>query len=420
MAIINQVVSGGGSPAPAKYIAKDVDANGSLIPGNILIDLTGVTDLPAEGLYRAYSAGKPNSIYTDPDPIYNYPAFNNVDIDLSGMTLGSASIHQAFYGRKGINNVKIGVPNPTNISYGNLTFAFSDAKTAIMYGVQLYNTIGTFYKDTYLTSLSCPDLTTVTNNSFSEMCTGDTSLVTVDMPKLKTIGSTSSYDACFKSAFSGCTSLETIDLNNVETITSGYDATPMAFTYAFRDCSALRYVGLDKLKSINGSYSYARNACYGMFMGCVSLVTQKFKSLTSVYGAGAYLFQNCTALEEVWFYALTQLTNKYGLYQMFQGCSNVTVHFPKAQQATWETYDQFVAGFGGTNTTVLFDIITTLTGADTNAYTRQEKDSTTTATAWVNNNVLYYTSGTNEPAVGDTIYSDAACTTAVTTISAIA
>jgi hypothetical protein len=91
-----------------------------------------------------------------------------------------------------------------------------------------------------------------------------------------------------------------------------------------------------------------------------------------------------------------------------------------AIQSKIGSWSDVTNGFGGTNTTVLFDIVTTLTGVDTNSYTRSQKNSTATATAWDNGGTLYYTSGTAEPVVNDTIYSDSACTTAVTTISAIA
>ena len=98
-----------------------------------------------------------------------------------------------------------------------------------------------------------------------------------------------------------------------------------------------------------------------------------------------------------------------------------------AVQSTIGSWADVTGGFGGTNTTVLYDIVTTITGADSNTYTRSEKNSTATATAWTYNDTLYYTSGVsnhtagvNEAQVGDTIYSDSACTTAVTTISSIA
>ena len=85
--------------------------------------------------------------------------------------------------------------------------------------------------------------------------------------------------------------------------------------------------------------------------------------------------------------------------------------------------------FNALNTTVLFDLPATytLTGADSVTYTRNPKYDTATALAWkvgaygtTNFTPAYYTSGTTDPVVSDTIYSDAACTTAVTTISAIA
>ena len=77
----------------------------------------------------------------------------------------------------------------------------------------------------------------------------------------------------------------------------------------------------------------------------------------------------------------------------------------------------------------MFDLVGTLTGADSNSYARSEKDSVyasetggaaKTATAWSYNNTIYYTSGDAEPQVGDTIYSDSACTIAETTVSSIA
>ena len=103
-----------------------------------------------------------------------------------------------------------------------------------------------------------------------------------------------------------------------------------------------------------------------------------------------------------------------------------TVHFPANMQSVIGSWSDVVNGFNGTNTTVLFDLPSTqpLTGADTNVYDRNPKYDTGSALAWKigidNPEPVYYTSGTTDPAVSDTIYSDAACTTAVTTISSIA
>lgn len=65
------------------------------------------------------------------------------------------------------------------------------------------------------------------------------------------------------------------------------------------------------------------------------------------------------------------------------------------------------------------DVQKHLTGADNNVYARSVNDDTSSALAWKYNNVTYYTAGTNEPIVGATIYSNAACTTAQTTVSSI-
>ena len=65
------------------------------------------------------------------------------------------------------------------------------------------------------------------------------------------------------------------------------------------------------------------------------------------------------------------------------------------------------------------DITYHLVGVDAHNYTRDYNNDTSSALAWKYNSTSYYTSGTVEPATGDTIYSDSACTTAVTTISSI-
>ena len=72
-----------------------------------------------------------------------------------------------------------------------------------------------------------------------------------------------------------------------------------------------------------------------------------------------YAFRGCTALTSVSFPALT--ANSFGtrtdqFNSMLSGCSNVTVHFPAAIQSTIGSWASVTAGFGGTNTTVLFDL----------------------------------------------------------------
>ena len=188
----------------------------------------------------------------------------------------------------------------------------------------------------------------------------------------------------------------------------------------FRNCSAITSVDLSSLTSVTG-----QQGCNNMFSGCSSLTTVEFSSLEDISGSQAlyYMFLGCTSLSSVSFPALKTTSfgsNTNQFFRLLSGVTGCTVHFPMAIQSTIGSWSDVTGGFNGTNTIVLFDIVTTLTGADSHSYTRKQKESTSTATAWTYNSTLYYTSGTTEPSVGDTIYSDSACTTAVTTISAIA
>lgn len=309
--------------APAHYIEKSVDANGKLINGSSVIDLTGVTDIGDFALIHAYS----NST----------------------------------------------LPANTNLDFSSLT---------TLSGLQSMN--NTFQFCTGLTSVNLSSLTTISSN-------------------------------CMNSVFAYCSTLTSVNLSSLTTI-SGSNG----MQYAFRSCTGLTSINLPSLTTISGG-----NGMNSTFQNCTGITSMDFPSLTTISGGNSmgFAFQNCTGLTRILFYALD--INSFGTFtnqfnKMLSSCSNVTVHFPMRIQSTIGSWASVTDGFGGTNTTVLFDIVCTLTGADTNTYTRSQKNSTSTATAWDNGGTLYYTSGTSEPAVSDTIYSDAACTTAVTTISSIA
>lgn len=224
--------------------------------------------------------------------------------------------------------------------------------------------------------------------------------------------------------FSGCTGLTNLKalFPNLTTVWGPYSCRGM-----FIGCTGFVDEELPSLQAIDDNRAFDST-----FFNCTNLISFRFPSLSDISDQTVLVecFDQCTSLQSLWFYALN--TNSFGGYSdqfqnMLSRCSNVTVHFPMAVQSKIGSWAHVTSGFGGTNTTVLFDLVSTLTGADSNTYTRKEKESTSTATAWLYNNTLYYTSGVsnntagvNEPAVNDTIYSDAACTTAVTTISSIA
>lgn len=256
---------------------------------------------------------------------------------------------------------------------------------------------------------------------------------------------------CLHNTFSGCSGITGVSFSKVQRITGNqamasicYDCRNLTGNL---DLSSLVYIGGTGGAEMSQAF-YSCNitsvdfknletiASYTTFSDCfaknVNLATLQFQSLKSIpqNNVMGNIVKGSTAFQSFWFYALN--TNSFGnknqqFRNMCSGTTGVTVHFPMAIQSTIGSWSDVTNGFGGTNTTVLFDLVTSLTGADGNTYTRQEKDSTSTATAWVYNDTLYYTSGVsnnghgvNEPSVSDAIYSDAACTQSVTTITAIA
>lgn len=369
MPIFNQVVQGGGGSAPAHYVEKTVDANGVLKNSSNFIDLTGVDDIADYAL--AYS-------YYD----VVFPEDTTITIPCSRLA-NDRSLYFAFGSNSNRQSV---VKNIKCIQFPNLT------------------TIAGAYAAGYLFE------------------TGSCGLESFIVDKLETVSGSNCLDYAFRlnSPFAGAT-LQTVSCPKLELVSGSY-----CMRQCFYGQAALNQVSMPSLKTISGQRAFDSIYAY------TALQSLKFESL-NIVSANACMrsaLQSCNLLQSLWFYALDP--NSFGSYTnqfniMLTGCTNVTVHFPMAIQATIGSWSDVTAGFGGTTTTVLFDLITSLTGADGNTYTRQEKDSTSTATAWVYNDTLYYTSGVsdndhgvNEPAVSDAIYSDAACTQSVTTITAIA
>lgn len=283
--------------------------------------------------------------------------------------------------------------------------------------------LGAGYGCSTLKTVDLGNVTSFSTNCCTNMCGSCPALEKVDIHSATTINQT----AVFSYAFAGCTSLKSVgdensdvDLRNLTSVTGG-----SVFNSAFNG-AGITVFDFKLLQTVTASASFQ-----SAFQE-TPLVTGKFRSLSNLSGnlALSSMCYKCSSLQSLWFYALTPSsfgtrTNQFNL--MLYNCSSVTVHFPMAIQSTIGSWSDVTAGFGGTNTTVLFDLVTSLTGADGNTYTRQEKDSTSTATAWLYNDTLYYTSGVsdndngvNEPSVSDAIYSDAACTQSVTTITAIA
>lgn len=172
------------------------------------------------------------------------------------------------------------------------------------------------------------------------------SVTTASFPALTNISGSST----FSQAFSGCADLTSVSFPVLEEI-----AASNAFNFAFNACTSLTSVSFPTLARVNASSPFS-----GAFTGCTSLASVSFPELAEVKGSWAFsrTFSGCTALTSISFPSIT--VDSFGSYSnqfqdMLQSCSGVTVHFPASAQ----TKIQILSGypnFGGTNTTVLFDL----------------------------------------------------------------
>ena len=176
--------------------------------------------------------------------------------------------------------------------------------------------------------------------------------------------------AAMHSAFYYCSNLTSVDLSSLTTV-SGYSS--MYFT--FSSCTSLTSVDLSNLTTLSGADSMT-----GIFSSCTSLTSIDLSNLTTVRGSSAMssIFYECTSLTTLSFPALTstsfgsQYTNQFN--DMLKGVTGCTVHFPSNLQSVIGSWASVVAGFSGTNTTVLFDLPSTEVVSNTYTLTVQIND----------------------------------------------
>lgn len=358
MPIINQVVKGsGGGSAPAHYIELTVDSNGVLRNNaSTFVNNNGVLDVGNYGLFWASSRN---------------PNLTNVDLSTLTRVSGNSAMSSCF-------------------------------------------------QQSGITGLDMSSVIEITgNDSCRDLCRECPSLVSFDLSGLETVSAQNGLGYAFYKA----TNLTSVNLPSLK-VASGFGV----MSYVFAEDPLITTADLSCLTAINGY-----NGLQRIFSNDRALASVDLSSLTVLAGATSleYAFSN-TSLTTLSLPCLTP--SSFGginsqFNNMLYGVTGCTVHFPSNIQSTIGSWTSVTNGFGGTNTTVLFDLpaTVTLTGADTVSYTRNPKYDTATALAWkvgaygtTNFDTPYYTSGTTDPQVNDTIYSDSACTTAVTTISSIA
>lgn len=326
----------------------------------------------------------------------------NTIIDLDGATdVSDYAFSQKYYRNASVSG---------SVNFGSLTT------------ITGYNAFYYAFAETNITEFNLPNLVTVSGVQSFTNAANKAKVETVNLGSLKTVSGFSPFIHCFHD----CTKLTNVDLHSLETVSGS-----QAFRYAFIGTKIIS-IDLSSLKTVSGELAFG-----SAFYTVSTLTSVDLSSLDTITGQNAfqYAFSSCTNLTSLSFPALK--STSFGPYttqfnNMLQGVTGCTVHFPSNLQSVIGSWADVTSGFGGTNTTVLYDLPATniLTGANTTVYERNPKYDTATALAWrvqdtgaMPNITIdwtpFYTSGLTDPTVGTTIYSDAECTTAVTTISSI-
>ena len=269
----------------------------------------------------------------------------------------------------------------TNVNHYTFYYAFNECDIS---GSVVFNDLTTIsgvyvfdhaFNDTKITSISFPELLTITGSFGAEAFASlsQAYVTSISFPKLKNAKGMSQFISGNAGGLRSLdfSSLESIDVNGManftnmpynvqqklyltsisfpELLTIGNYGLQNAFGYA-NNCTSISF---PKLTTVN---------TYGLqntFRLLTSLTSVSFPMLTTL---GSYAF-NQTFMQVsnlvLSFPALT--SNSFGSYtdqfnNMFYSGSNNTVHFPSNLQSVIGSWSDVTGGFGGTNTTVLFDL----------------------------------------------------------------
>jgi len=277
--------------------------------------------------------------------------------DFTGYTMPCRSYELAyqFYGSEN----KCG----GNLVFTDLTSLCGGFNTEGAYAGNGYFLYYTFSSNTSITSVSFPALVTIEAYSYYSMyytfryCSY---LTSVSFPELTTVDSDSSQ-YLFGYAFQGCNRLTTINFPKLVT----YRVYNAILYYTFYQCTGLTTVEFPELTTVElVTTSSSGYIFYNTFYGCTSLTTARFPKLSTITVVANSTsvfyrtFQNCTALANVYFNSdiswSSVLTNPFN--QMLYGCSNVTVHFKSSMQSAISALSSAIAGFGGSDTVILYDL----------------------------------------------------------------
>lgn len=223
------------------------------------------------------------------------------------------------------------------------------------------------YKYSPIETMDLKNITTISGVSACDQMCANSSVKTADLSNLETISGNYGCNCMFLAS-----TLESFNMSKLTTVSGSYGCARMfeqtnissadlsSLVYVdgnngcvsmFAYCRNLKTVKISSLKRIKGQYG-----CQNMFVQ-TGIETISFDSLETVNGYNGLVaaFQECLSLKSVYFPKFTSGSQNY-FANMLYGCSNVTVHFPANMQTTMRNWSSVLNGFGGTNTTTLWDL----------------------------------------------------------------
>ena len=206
------------------------------------------------------------------------------------------------------------------------------------------------WEDPNIQSVDLGDLISISGiSSLSGAFYKCSNIISVDLSSLTTVSAESAMSIAF--AYTGLTGV--LDLHSLTTV-SGHSGLNNAFSQ-----TNITGVNLSSLTTLSNTYAMVE-----IFNGCTSLTTVSFPQLSILTGSNClkWAFKGCTSLTTLYFPALTTSSFR-GTYEvsnqfeaMLGNVTGCTVHFPSNLQTKLSTWTDVQNGFGGTNTTVLFDL----------------------------------------------------------------
>lgn len=207
---------------------------------------------------------------------------------------------------------------------------------------------GMFQRCVNLTNAPLTNVKLISNSSAAYGMFQYCPVTTTGLDNLEEINGNSACDHMYYK----CPNLVSTGLHSLTKISGSQACNEM-----FEDNTALVDIGLENLVEVNNQMGMRE-----MFIGCSSIEVARFTKLQSLNQTRILemTFKNCTALREIYFPSLTTIYSNatFGSVGdgMLTGCTDVTVHFLASLQGVIGNWTHVLNGFGGTNTTVLFDL----------------------------------------------------------------